>query len=52
MVADNLSGALAHGTEVEVTCVSTVPGSPETKWPDKQDLGEVTKFIRKQRLRP
>ncbi len=35
------------GTEVEVTAVDKIPGCPETKWSDKQDLGEITQFIRR-----
>jgi len=34
------------GTEIEVTAVDTIPGCPETVWPDKIDLGEVTEWVR------
>ncbi len=34
------------GTEVEITAIGKIRGCPETVWPDKKDLGEVTTFIR------
>jgi hypothetical protein len=36
----------SDGSEVEVTCVSWEKGSPETKWEDKVDLGEVEVWVR------
>lgn len=35
------------GSEVEVTTVNSIRNDPGNKWADKQDLGEVTRFIRK-----
>lgn len=34
------------GTEVEVTAVEKIRGCPDTKFSDKQDLGEVINFVR------
>ena len=38
------------GSEVEVTCVSSNEGCPETKWDDKVDLGEVVSWVRSEKI--
>lgn len=36
----------ADGSEVAVTNVSQQPNSSEYHWPDKEDRGEVERFVR------
>jgi len=38
------------GSEVEVTCVGSKDGCPETKWDDKINLGEVVDWVRSQKV--